>query len=435
MNFVFFSPISWDNMDGAHRPIRFASELARRGHRVLFIELPKSITKRDSANVRILNLVELGLTEQCVLAAYYGFDYGSMAAAKSGLAGLLPRFEKRGEKNIAVFSAPFRPFLGFLPVLMERDYHIVFDLLDDFVAMHGTGYYCYDAESTLYLTRHSDLVLPLSERLLIKYRQLGAKKIALVRDGIDAEFWSNARDGNISLERGHITLGFWGWIWHHNVNVALLSFIAQARPNWQIHLIGPYDPPISEILNLPNIHFHGQVARELLPLYARNFDVCIFPAPNDDFNQARDPLKIFEYLACQKPVVATDQPQLAQMPEVALSANADEFVANIESAVRTHFDAERVRGFLAEQTWQKRVDSLLIEINDLPDKPAVRPEPPCGEMPNASNELDRWQAYSKHLERLIADRENHVAGLEKALVDSALVAKLGRAFGVAPDDN
>jgi hypothetical protein len=56
-------------------------------------------------------------------------------------------------------------------------------------------------------------------------------------------------------------------------------------------------------------------------------------------------------------------------------------------------------------------------------------------MPNASNELDRWQAYSKHLERLIADRENHVAGLEKALVDSALVAKLGRAFGVAPDDN
>jgi glycosyltransferase involved in cell wall biosynthesis len=426
MNFVFFSPIAWDNMEGAHRPVRIASELARRGHRAIYIQLEKSRVKPCTENLCVYDLEEFGPGERRVLAAYYGLDYGSMDEARALLEKILDGWENRDAEKVAIFSAPFRPFLEFMSTLQVRGYRILFDVLDDYAAMRAAGYYCYDAESERFLAQACDLVLPLSPNLETKMHAYAAPRVCLLKDGVDLEAFRDRNAAGVSIQRGEITLGFWGWIWQHNTDVPLLTLLARARPTWQVHLLGPFDEVVARSLNFPNVHFQGKVARSQLRAYADQFDACILPAPDDAFNRARDPLKVYEYLACGKPVVATNQPQLAGMVGVYLSRDADEFIANVERVAREPLDPARLSAFLEGQTWGRRVDTLLHALEMSPHQPRSLGRPPHGAMPGAENDRERWQAYAQHLERLVADREAHIADLEQALAQSGLRARLKR---------
>jgi glycosyltransferase involved in cell wall biosynthesis len=429
MDFLFFSPIGWDNMDGAHRPVRFAMELAQRGHRVLYIQLEKSRVKPRTETLRVYDLAELGLGERRVLAAYYGLDYGASDDARAALGNLLDTWKTHGEAQVAIYSAPFRPFLEFLPMLRTRGYRLVFDVLDDYAAMRAFGYFCYDPAAEQFLAQNCDLALPLSPALAHKVQAYGAQHTCLLKDGVDLELFREAPVTPVPIARGELTLGFWGWIWAYNVDVPLLAHLAHVRPTWQLHLIGPYEERVAQLLHFPNVQFHGQVARARLRAYAAQFDVCLLPLPNDAFNRARDPLKVYEYLACGKPVVATDQPQLAGMPGVYLSCSDAEFVAQVERAAGERVDPVQLQRFLEEQTWARRVDELLHAVESTPPAPRALAESPRGAMPGAETELERWRAYAQHLEKMVDDHDAHARELERALEQTGWRYKLTRALG------
>src|SRR5581483_1542305 len=264
--------------------------------------------------------------------------------------------------------------------------------------------------------------------------------VTLIRDGVDlAPFLdpqgsrrSLSQETPLGLKTGDLTLGFWGTMWDYNLDVPLLQMLTRARSQWQWHFIGAYDldptrPSIARALAAPNVHFHDSVPRETLAQYAQSFDVCILPVPVTPFNLARDPLKVYEYLACYKPVVATNLEQLAGMPYVYLSCNAEEFLNNIERAARTNMDRAALDAYLNEQTWAKRADQFWTAIESLPHRARALSPPPRGAMPNAETELDRWQAFAHHLERLAQAQQAHIADLENALRESGLAQKLKRA--------
>jgi hypothetical protein len=211
--------------------------------------------------------------------------------------------------------------------------------------------------------------------------------------------------------------------------------MTRARPEWQWHFIGAYDldparPSLAAALAAPNVHFHSSVPRAMLAQYARALDVCLLPTPVTGFNLARDPLKVYEYLACYKPVAATALSQLADMPYVYLSRDADEFLQNVERAAQTPVDRAALDAYLAEQTWSKRTDALLAALAGMNPPPRKLAPPPRGAMPGASAELDRWQAFAAHLDRLSAARQAHIDELERALKQSGLASKFKRVLGL-----
>jgi glycosyltransferase involved in cell wall biosynthesis len=428
VNFLFFAPMAWDNMDGAHRPVRFATELARRGHRAMFIQLEKSRVKPRTENLRVYDLEEFGLGERRVLAAFYGFDYGGMDDSRLELGRRLEEWEARESNKIAVLSAPFRPFVEFVPMLRSRGYRVLFDVHDDYLALPGREYFCFDAAAEDYLARHCDLALAVSPPLVEKMRSAGCQHVLLLKNGFDCEMFRPGA-APVTVERGTLTLGFWGWVWRHNVDVDLLATIARERPEWRIHMLGPFDQSIANALNFHNIQWHGMVRREQIPAYAALFDVCLLPAPSNAFNRARDPLKVYEYLACGKPVVATNQTQLAGMVGVYVSRDAVEFIANVERAARAPLDLTLLSEFLAAQTWSARVDMLMQELEPPSPRPQPAGPPPHGALPGAENDLARWQAYANHLDRLVADREAHVEELERVLVRSGPWGRVKRMLG------
>lgn len=437
MNVIFISPIGWDNSGGAHRPVQFARALARRGHAVTYVEIEKSRTPPASENPRVLNFEQLGWDELNLVRAWYGFDYTTPPGRDVQLN--VPT-ENGG---VVICSAPFRPALEYLPALAAAGYAIVYDVLDDISEMRPLGVYCYDDAAEQYLAAQSDLIVTLSPRLREKFRT--HPNGTLIRDGIDrAPFQQTAprakQNGSTEradeLARGEITVGFWGTMWEYNLDVPLLQNITRARPNWQWHFIGAYDldptrPSLAQTLVAPNVHFHSTVSRETLARYAESFDVCILPTPVTPFNLARDPLKVYEYLACYKPVVSTNLEQLANMPYVYLAHDADEFLNHIERAAREKIDHAALDAYLQEQTWDKRTDALLNAIEKLPHHARTLPPPPRGAMPGAAGELDRVTAFAKHLERLVADREQHIDDLEHALKHSSVSHKVKRALGIS----
>ncbi|TAH50773.1 MAG: glycosyltransferase [Chloroflexota bacterium] len=428
MNIVFISPIAWDNSGGAHRPVQFAQELAARKHSVTYIEIEKSRARASANNPRVVTLEDLGWDELNLVRAWYGFDYTSPADLDARLRQFTPLGNARG---IAICCAPFRPALQVAHALAAQGYTLVYDVLDDISEMRALGSYCYDELAENYLAQHSELIVTLSPRLREKFSKY--KNVKLIRDGVDlAPFQNDSITQNAdSLERGELTLGFWGTMWDYNLDVPLIQFITRARPQWQFHFIGAYDldparPLLSQALAAPNVHFHSSIARETLAHYARSFDVCLLPTPVTPFNLARDPLKVYEYLACHKPVVATNLEQLADMPYVYRACDAQDFLFQIEQAARVEIESIALNAYLAEQTWVKRTNQLLNALDELTPSTRTLPPAPHGAMPNAAKELDRWQAYAQHLERLAHDREIHVRDLENALAQSSVANKLKR---------
>jgi glycosyltransferase involved in cell wall biosynthesis len=433
MNIVFISPMAWDNSNGAHRPVQFTQELARRGHTVTYLEIEKSRAPLPTANPRVLTFDALGWDDLQFLRAWYGFDY----AAPDTVGATFERNISTGdnERGVVICSAPFRPALELLPALVARGFTLVYDVLDDISEMRALGSYCYDDLAEAYLAQHSDLIITLSPRLTAKFR--AHKNVVMIRDGVDLTPFiapaSTERSPQRSLSRGEITVGFWGTMWEYNLDIPLLQTITRARPNWQWHFIGAYDldparPSIAKQLGAPNVHFHSSVTRAALAQYAQAFDVCILPTPVTPFNLARDPLKVYEYLACYKPVVATNLEQLAEMPHVYLARDANEFLSHIERATCAPVDRAPLDAYLSEQTWSKRTDALLDALGKIQSQPRELPPPVRGAMPNAAQELDRVQAYAQHLERVVADREAHIHDLENALQQSSLSHKIKRAL-------
>jgi hypothetical protein len=195
-----------------------------------------------------------------------------------------------------------------------------------------------------------------------------------------------------------------------------------------VYDLDPARPSLARALASPNVHFHAPVTRSQLAQYAASFDVCILPTPVTPFNLSRDPLKVYEYLACGKPVVTTDLEQLEGMPYVLRSRDAADFLANVECAAKMQIDHAALDRYLDQQTWGRRVDELIAAVDALPFSPRTTTQPPHGAMENVENELERWQAYTRHLERLAQDRATHTRELERALVQSSVANKLKRAL-------
>lgn len=102
-------------------------------------------------------------------------------------------------------------------------------------------------------------------------------------------------------------IGYTGFLTEMRLDIDLLLRIARKRPQWSLVLIGPEDDAFrqSALHGLPNVFFLGGKRPDQLADYLSHFDVCINPQLANELTQGNYPLKIDEYLAMGRPVVAT----------------------------------------------------------------------------------------------------------------------------------
>ena len=130
-------------------------------------------------------------------------------------------------------------------------------------------------------------------------------------------------------------LGFYGVI-DERLDLPLLDFIAEKRPEWHIVLVGPVvkiDP--ASLPQRPNIHYFGQRSYQELPAYLAGWDVCLLPFAKNDATRFISPTKTLEYMAAELPIVSTPITDVAEPYRdiVYLGATPQQFLAACETAL------------------------------------------------------------------------------------------------------
>jgi hypothetical protein len=86
----------------------------------------------------------------------------------------------------------------------------------------------------------------------------------------------------------------------------------------------------------------------------------------DAITRATSPVKVYEYVAMARPVVAPDLPTLADIPLVLRSADRAEFVGNVERARHGSGEGQALDGFLRQNSWEARVEQLVRILGQEP---------------------------------------------------------------------
>lgn len=158
---------------------------------------------------------------------------------------------------------------------------------------------------------------------------------------------------------------------HRHLDIGLLESMARARPEWLWVLIGPSQTALGELPKLSNVLLLGQQPHTHLFRYIQQFDVCIVPYRNNNVTASVVPVKINEYLAAGKPVVATALPSVNEFNaqhEILFTAEAEgpSFLRAIEEALKSPNGdevVERRRQIAISHNWDVRIEKMceLIE--------------------------------------------------------------------------
>ena len=167
----------------------------------------------------------------------------------------------------------------------------------------------------------------------------------------------------------HPLIGFVGAINTIRIDEAAIRCIARERPQWNIVLIGPEDDYFakSELHGMPNVYFLGKKPIDQLPRYIAAFDACINPQLVNPVTIGNYPLKVDEYLAMGKPVVATRTEAMEIFGgNVYLAENPAAFPPLIDQALsEDNEERRRQRIELARQhTWAESAKQMHLAIKN-----------------------------------------------------------------------
>lgn len=152
----------------------------------------------------------------------------------------------------------------------------------------------------------------------------------------------------------------------------LIEQLAKEREDYEIVLIGmDYDGSYdkSNLKDYSNISYLGMIDYKDLINYSRYFDVCIVPFIKNDITDSTSPLKIFEYMALEKPIVTTDINECKNYESCLVSKDYDEFIKNIDKALKLEVNDKEYFSILRreseENTWNNRAELIKEAIKNL----------------------------------------------------------------------
>jgi len=266
-------------------------------------------------------------------------------------------------RTVSWFAVPHPGFLA----NAFNEAAVVYYCIDDYAALPDVDAGAV-AEMDAHLTSRADQVFVASSRMLQVKRQLKPSTV-LAPHGVDVALFRTASDPRLSIAPGardlrRPVIGFYGLI-EEWIDLDLIADLAERRPRWTFLMIGRLAVDPGRVRTLPNVAFVGPQPYCSLPTWAKAFDVAIIPyrLTRQVVNAA--PLKLREYLATGKPIVAVSTPEIERFAGfVRIARGAEQFITEIEDALVNDTAAERARRIEATSTmtWEARISEVVAIV-------------------------------------------------------------------------
>jgi len=164
-------------------------------------------------------------------------------------------------------------------------------------------------------------------------------------------------------------VGYFGaiapWLWYKAI-----SELVQSRPDLGFCFIGAeyYEGCINQLPQSENALYLGTVSYKTLPSFARQFDVCWIPFVPGEIARTTSPLKLFEYFALEKPVVATSEMlECVAFKEVFRGDSAKALSHAIDEAIKVKSSHEfkmRLAQLADSNDWDERARVMELVFAD-----------------------------------------------------------------------
>lgn len=248
----------------------------------------------------------------------------------------LPRY-------VQFYSTDWRLSVNDLKRFRSQGYAHIYEYVDHLSpALSGTGTLPKNvAEKYAYAMRHPEVrIVATAKRLAddVLVRR-GKENLVLSGNGVDCAFFQRWESYVFEpafqriLDIGRPVVCYYGALasWF---DYALVREIA-ATGRYSVVLIGiKYDDSFERNLHGEDgIFFLGPRDYSVLKYYARAADVLIIPFLINDITRSTSPVKLFEYMALEKPIVTTDMDECRAYESVLIGRSHAEFLEKLSLAL------------------------------------------------------------------------------------------------------
>ncbi len=236
--------------------------------------------------------------------------------------------------------------------------------------------------------RLAERVITVSKILKDHFVQAGVnpRKIHVVPNGVNVEAFHPHVDGRVLRQQlgfeDAVVIGFVGSFHYWHGVEQLEDFVKHLAQKYQsVRFLFVGSGPLKDECEAAmkqnglqaRVHFAGYVPYEQVPQYLAAMDIALAPYPQMDLFYF-SPLKLFEYMAAGKAVVASRVGQIAELVEdgenglLFAPGNFEELLAKTsqlveESDLRARLARNARATILKQYTWQKNAEQILNIIN------------------------------------------------------------------------
>lgn len=228
--------------------------------------------------------------------------------------------------------------------------------------------------------KQADRVLVINDRLKDYVLGLGAspERTRVLRAGVDITKFDSGADGDVTrksygIKKEDIVLFFMGWLYHFSgLKEVALQLARTQNHDLKLLIVGEGDAyeelqQIREKYNLQSsMLLVGKKSYQEIPNLIAASDICLLPAyPDETIMQDIVPIKMYEYMAVKKPVIATRLPGV--MKEFG-EDNGVVYVDKPEDVVpmgtelvqngRIEDLGQKARKFVEKNSWDKITDEF-----------------------------------------------------------------------------
>lgn len=264
------------------------------------------------------------------------------------------------------------PYQGrFIP--RESPSLVAYDIVDDQELLPTAAWY---SGTHLKWLREADVVSATADSLAEKLRRI-RDDVLLLPNGVSLEDWRHAADTPLppdmrKARNAEVVVAYYGAIgvWF---DWELFEAAVSSKPDWSFVLIGfRFGVDEQELLDrvdrYPNLYYLGAKPHPELSGYMAHVDVATIPFKLNEITHACSPLKLFEYMAAGKPIVATPMHEITKYRSVLFATDPRSYVERLDEAVHKKSDPDYLATLAAEaeaNTWDRRAETFRDALEEV----------------------------------------------------------------------